>query len=510
MQKLGTTSSGSPELLVELQRQLDRPLRAQLEDGLRDAARSGRLAAGTRLPATRALAADLGVSRRLVVEAYAQLLAEGYLTARGGAGTYVAEAASAASAPPVASQRDSLSFDFFPGYPDLASFPRKPWLRALRETLATAPPSSLGYPDARGALQLRVALAEHLRRVRGVVAHPERIVVCSGTAQALVLIARALDGPHLAVEDPGLPPHRMILAAHGAQLSALPIDAQGAQVGALAQIAAHAGVLDGVLVTPAHQCPLGVAMAPARRAALLEWAAAGERFVIEDDYDAEYRYDRAPLAALQGLAPDRVIYLGTVSKTLAPALRLGWLVLPPQLVEPVAEQRNLADHGAPTLEQLALARLIESGAYDRHLRQARRRYHSRRDALIEAVHRHLPGARVSGLAAGLHVVLRLPSEVDSEALMRAAAERSVGVYPLALTYMRAPRRGDGLVLGYANLSEGAIESGIRALAAAVGEARDVREPARRPLRRGPGRDVGAGARAGPRARTSAARSPGTP
>src|SRR5207245_9625773 len=244
MQNMGTTSTGSPELLVELRRHLDRPLRAQLEDGLRDAARSGRLAAGARLPATRALAADLGVSRRLVVEAYAQLLAEGYLTARRGAGTYVSEAASAASAPPAAPEHDPLSFDFFPGYPDLASFPRRPWLRALRETLATAPPSTLGYPDARGSLELRVALAEHLRRVRGVVAHPERIVVCSGTAQALVLLARALDGPHLAVEDPGLPPHRMILAAHGARLSALPIDAQGAQVAALPQIASHAGAVD--------------------------------------------------------------------------------------------------------------------------------------------------------------------------------------------------------------------------------------------------------------------------
>jgi GntR family transcriptional regulator/MocR family aminotransferase len=508
VQKMGTTSAGSPELLVELRRQRERPLRAQLEDGLRDAARSGRLAAGTRLPATRVLAADLGVSRRLVVEAYAQLLAEGYLTARRGAGTYVSEAARAASAPPVASPRDSLRFDFFPGYPDLASFPRKPWLRALRETLATAAPSSLGYPDARGALELRVALAEHLRRVRGVVAHPERIVVCSGTAQALVLLARTLAGPHLAVEDPGLPPHRAILAAHGARLSALPIDAQGAQVAALEALAARAGRVDGVLVTPAHQCPLGVAMAPARRAALLEWAAAGNGIVIEDDYDAEYRYDRAPLAALQGLAPDRVIYLGTVSKTLAPALRLGWLVLPPQLVEPVAEQRNLADHGAPTLEQLALARLIASGAYDRHLRQARRRYRARRDALLDAVHRHLPGARVSGLAAGLHAVVRLARAVDNEALVRAAAARSVGVYPLAFAYLRAPRRGDGLVLGYANLSERAIEAGIRALAAALEEGAPVGEP-RRGLTRERRRGALAAAGAGRPARPSAARSPGS-
>ena len=476
MEKLGTTSAGSPELLIELDRRLERPLRGQLEDGLRDAARSGRLSAGTRVPATRALAADLGVSRRLVVDAYAQLLAEGYLTSRRGAGTYVSEAASAASAPAPAPQNEPLRFDFFPGYPDLASFPRRPWLRALRETLARAPASSLGYPDARGAPELRVALSEHLRRVRGVVADPQRIVVCSGTAQALVLLARALEGPHLAVEDPGLPPHRMILTAHDAQLSALPVDEEGAQIAELARIAARSGPIAGVLVTPAHQCPLGVALAPSRRAQLLEWAAAQGAFVIEDDYDAEYRYDRAPLAALQGLAPDQVIYMGTVSKTLAPALRLGWLVLPPALVELVVAQRYLADHGAPTLDQLALARLIDGGAYDRHLRQARRRYRARRDALVDAVARHLPGARVTGLAAGLHAIVRLPRPFDGVAFVRAAAARSVGVYPLAMGYMRPPVHGDGLVLGYANLSESMIERGVRILAEVLGELPHERAP----------------------------------
>jgi GntR family transcriptional regulator / MocR family aminotransferase len=472
MQQTGTTFAGNPELLVELRRQHKLPLRAQLEDGLREAARSGRLSGGARLPATRALAADLGVSRRLVVDAYAQLVAEGYLTARRGAGTYVSDAATAASAPAASVESGALGVDFFPGFPDLASFPRRPWLRAVRDTLATASAASLGYPDARGALELRCVLAEHLRRVRGVVADPQRIVVCSGTAQALVLLARALGQPHLAVEDPGLPPHRAILAAHGARLSALPVDAEGARVAELPRVAAQAGSLDGVLVTPAHQCPTGVALAPARRAALLEWAATGSGFVIEDDYDAEYRYDRAPLGALQGLAPDRIIYLGTVSKTLAPALRLGWLVLPPALVELVVEQRNLADHGAPTLEQLALARLMQSGAYDRHLRQARRHYRARRDALIDAVARYHPGARVTGIAAGLHAIVRLPHSFEVAALVRAAAARSVAVYPLALAYMLPEAYDDGLVLGYANLSESRIELGVRALAEALAELSD--------------------------------------
>jgi GntR family transcriptional regulator / MocR family aminotransferase len=456
------------ELLLELRRDDRRPLRAQLEDGLREAARSGRVSAGARLPATRVLASDLGVSRRLVVDAYAQLVAEGYLLARKGAGTYVADAAALPSLPADEPPPSTARYDFFPGYPDLSSFPRRQWLRATREVLASAPATSLGYPDARGAPELRRALAEHLRRVRGVVADPQTIIVCSGTAQGLVLLARALAGPHIAVEDPGLPPHRAILLAHGARLSALEVDEHGPRVEGLAALEARAGALDAVFVTPAHQSPTGVATAPARRAALLEWAARGGRYVIEDDYDAEYRYDRAPLAALQGLAPDRVIYMGTASKTLSPALRLGWLVLPPHLIDAFVQERNLSDHGAPTLEQLTLARLIESGSYDRYLRQARRRYRARRDALVQAIAQHLPGARVTGLAAGLHAIVRLERSFDAIALARAAHEQSVVVYPLSLSYLEPRAMGDSLVLGYANLSEQAIAEGISRLATALG------------------------------------------
>jgi GntR family transcriptional regulator/MocR family aminotransferase len=474
------TSSGS-ELLVELDRARSRPLRAQLEDGLREAVRSGRLAARARLPATRVLASDLAVSRRLVVDAYAQLLAEGYLVARPGGGTFVAEAAAASSPPGEEPAPSSPRFDFFPGYPDLASFPRRPWLRAMREVLTVAPHLSLGYPDPRGSLELREALAGHLRRVRGVVADPQTVVVCSGASQGLVLLARALGGPHLAIEDPGLPHHRAILAAHGARLSGLSVDAKGARVEELAAIEAEAGRLDAVFVTPAHQSPTGVALAPARRAALLEWAGASGGLVIEDDYDAEYRYDRAPLAALQGLAPDRVIYMGTVSKTLAPALRLGWLVLPPRLLDAVVEQKLLADHGCPTLDQLALARLLESGGYDRHLRQARRRYRARRDALVGAVERHMPGARVTGLAAGLHAIVQLAEPVDGLALLRAAQRRSVGIYLLGYAYMRPRTVHDGLVLGYASLSESAIAEGIGRLAQALEDCRQAAAGRSEPL-----------------------------
>jgi GntR family transcriptional regulator/MocR family aminotransferase len=454
---------------VELDRGGRVPLRAQLEEALREAVRSGRLPAGMRLPASRMLAGDLAVSRRLVVDAYAQLLAEGYLVARGGAGTFVAEGARAAPAPAAEQPGRTPAYDFFPGYPDLAGFPRRAWLRALRETLREAPDQALGYPDARGAPELRRALAAHLRRVRGVVTDPESIVVCAGAAQAFALLARALGGPRLAVEDPGLPPHRAILTAHGAVLHALSVDEQGARVGELDGLAAAEGGVEAVLVTPAHQSPSGVALAAGRRAELLAWAQRSGGLVIEDDYDAEYRYDRAPLGAIQGLAPDRVIYMGTVSKTLAPALRIGWLVLPAGLVRPVAEQRMLADHGGPTLDQLALARLIEGGGYDSHIRQARRRYRARRDALVRAVAEHLPDARVTGLAAGLHAIVRLAVPVDGLELAAAARRHSVGVYPLGYSYIDVQPVHDGLILGYANLAEPAIEEGIRRLARALEE-----------------------------------------
>jgi len=464
MPDAGTTvaAAGGPELLVELRRE-DGSLRAQVEDGLRDAVRRGRLAGGDRLPSSRALARDLGVSRRLVVDAYEQLLAEGYLAARRGAGTFVAEGTADAGAPAAgaAAQRPAaLAFDFFPGAPDLASFPRAAWLRATRDVLREAPDRAWRYPDVRGAAPLRRALAAHLRRVRGVAADPERLVVVGGATQGLALLGRTLAEAGeraIAVEDPSLPPHRLVLAAAGLEVLPVAVDGDGLRVDALQRSGARA-----VVVTPAHQFPLGMALAPPRRAALLGWARAGG-LVIEDDYDAEFRYDRAPLGALQGLAPERVAYLGSASKTLAPALRLGWLVLPAGLVEPVARHKALDDAGEPVLEQLVLARLLDSAAYDRHLRIARRRNRSRRDALAAALAAHLPGVRLEGLAAGLHVVARLERPLPAAALAAAAAERSVGVYPVAL----GDALSDRVALGYASLSEPAIDEGIRRLAGAL-------------------------------------------
>lgn len=453
-------TSYGPELLVRLR---DGRRRAQLEDRLRELIRDGTLAAGSRMPSSRALAGDLGVSRRLVVDAYAQLLAEGYLLARQGAGTYVAAAGALEREAPAPAPAHPLQFDFFPGAPDLSSFPRTLWLRATREVMRAVPDRAFAYPDARGVPELRAALAAYLRRVRGVAVEPDAIVVCAGATQGLALLARALVRQGVGsidVEDPGLPPHRGVLSFAGLDVRGVPVDDQGLDVGALSAPVA--------LATPAHQCPTGVALSPQRRGELVRWARDGG-LVIEDDYDAEFRYDRTPLGALQGLAPDRVVYLGTVSKTLAPGVRLGWLVLPPALVATVAEAKALDDLGCSAIDQLVLARLLESSAYDRHLRRARRRNRERRDALIAAIARELPGSSVSGVSAGLHALVHLPRAVELQGLLAAAAARSLGVYPLELHRIEPRASADALVMGYANLSEPAIAEGVRRLREALDE-----------------------------------------
>lgn len=457
----GTSGAGA-HLHLELDRERG-ALGRQVESGLRAAIRDGRLAAGAALPSTRALAHDLGVSRRLVVDAYAQLVAEGWLVARQGAGTTVAASARPGDAPAAAEPpAERLRYDFFPGTPDLAAFPRTAWLRALRTVLQGAPDASLQYPDPAGTPELRTALAAHLGRVRGVLAGPEDVAIVSGARQGLTLLGRVLAASgsrSVAVELPSLPQHADSLRAAGLDVVGVAVDADGIDVARLARSGA-----DAVVVTPAHQFPLGVALAPERRAALLAWAAAAPgRLVIEDDYDAEFRYDRRPVGALQARDPDRVAYLGSASKTLAPGLRLGWIVARDPLRGRLVREKALDDHGSPALDQLALARLLDSAAYDRHIRLARRRYRARRDALAAALAVEVPDARLEGLAAGLHVIARLPAPFAGDALIAAAAERGVGVYPLG------PPGGpaDALIMGYAGLPEPAIAEGVRLLGEAL-------------------------------------------
>jgi GntR family transcriptional regulator / MocR family aminotransferase len=458
----GTTSG--PELLVQLDRGSPEPLHRQLADALRAAIRAGRLTPGARMPSTRVLASDLGVSRRLVVDTYGQLIAEGFLVSKRGSGTRVARV----DIPAVQPQADidetpRYDVDFASGTPDLTGFPRDTWLRALRQGLSHASSDVFGYGAAQGIVSLRSALSEYLGRTRGVVADPDRIVLCSGVTQGIGLVAQLLrrrDGLPLAMEDPGFWVHRVVLQHHGIRPVPVRVDDSGIDVGALQQTGAGS-----VLTTPAHQSPTGVVLTAPRRAALLEWARAG-RFIIEDDYDAEYRYDRAPVGALQGLGPDRVIYLGSASKTLAPGLRIGWMILPSELVDTMKELKRLADYGNSVMDQIAFAQLLTSGGYDRHLRQMRRRYLSRRNTMLEALSRYLPQATVVGAAAGVHLTVKFPRGYPIEAMVRRAAEMRVRVEPLTSFYADETAAPPGLILGYANLAESQVIAGIQMLAKA--------------------------------------------
>jgi GntR family transcriptional regulator/MocR family aminotransferase len=452
-------------ILVELQRDAELPLHEQVERSIRGSIQAGHLAAGAALPSSRALAKELGISRGVVTEAYSQLAAEGYLLTRQGAPVRVARTVrSAGVRPPARSILPSFPYHFHPGLPDLAGFPRDRWLRSLRAAWRQAPIDAVGYPDPRGVPALRQALAGYLGRVRGAAAEPEQTLICTGFAQAFSLLCRWLAGrgvERVALEDPGWHPHRLIVEQAGLEVVPVPVDGDGIRVDALGATAVSA-----VVVTPAHQFPTGVVLSRERRAALIEWAEDGERLIVEDDFDAEYRYDGSSLGALQGLAPDRVAYIGSASKRLTPGMRLGWALLPSWLAWPLVQAKAVEDGGSEAVGQLALHDFIERGELDRHIRRMRLRYQQRREALLEALSRALPQARVGGGAAGLYELVELPPETDEAALLAAAAERGVGLDGLSLH--RFDHAGPpGLVLGFACLSEPAMEHGIRLLAEAL-------------------------------------------
>jgi GntR family transcriptional regulator/MocR family aminotransferase len=452
-----------PELLVTVNRDSEVGLRAQLEGQLRDAIRTSRLAAGERLPSSRGLSLALGLSRGLVQECYAQLQAEGYLTSRPGSATRVAETAvvhadDAPPKPPPVPRQPRVA-DFRAGVPDLGMAPREDWAWAIREVCRTAPNTAFDYGTPEGEPRLREVLGAYLRRVRATTG--DHLLICTGMAQALGLTLRALtpDITTLAFEDPGgaTTTTRQATAA-GMAAVPVPVDEDGLDVDALERSPARA-----VLVTPAHQWPTGVVLAGHRRQELIAWARRRDGYVIEDDYDAEFRYDRDPVGSLQGLAPDRVISLGTVSKSLAPTLRIGWILAPERLFPALVRAKQVADRASPGLDQLALATLIETGRYDRHLRRMRTEYATRRETLLTALAEHAPDVRVTGLAAGFHAVLHLPPGADENDVIAEARRRGVGLYGMAEMCRAAPQ-GPRLVLGFGNTPTRAVSAGVAAVA----------------------------------------------
>ena len=452
-------------VLVVLRRDTPIPLHRQIETSIRDAIRAGRLPRGSPLPPSRVLAADLGVSRGVVVEAYQQLVSEGYLASYAGGYTQVA----AGPAPTVAGLRLAREtpprIDLSYGRADVSSFPRAAWLRAIRGALASAPNDLFGYLAGSGVPQLRTAIAGYLNRVRGTMAQPDQIVISTGCAQGIALLVGVLassGATRLALEDPSSGDDALPAArTAGLEVTGIPVDRNGIRVDLLAASGA-----DAVVLTPSHQWPTGSVLSAERRAAVLRWAAGSGAVVIEDDYDSEYRYDRTPVGALQGMAPDRVVYAGSASKTLAPGLRLGWFVMPGHLAEPMAEAKIAADRGSPALEQLALADLIARGEFDRHLRRMRPVYRRRRDALLAAMSRRLPWLEPAGVSAGLHLVTWLPPGLDEATVVDAAARSGVGIEGVTPYRISHPGPG-GLIFGYATVNEQAIAEGVDILAGII-------------------------------------------
>ncbi len=461
---------GGPDLLVALDRAAG-PLGIQIQDQLRAAIRDGRLGAGERLPSTRRLAELLGVSRGTVVEVYEQLLAEGYVESAVGSGTRVAEVPArqerGATTAPASTRAVAVDFEY--GIPDLGSVPLTDWSWAVSEATRTLPTAELGDEDPAGLRHLRDVVTAYHRRVRSGCAVTADAVVVSGFRQglafALTTLARhGID--RIALEDPGPREHDVIARRAGLSAVPVPVDDDGLDVDRLRDTGARA-----VLLTPAHQCPTGVALGPARRRALIAWANDVDGVILEDDYDAEFRYDRQPVGSLQGLDPARVIALGSVSKTLAPAIRLGWVLAPPRFVADIVEEKRLSTRGAPGLDQEALALLMESGRFDRHLRRVREIYRARRDVLATEVTAAFGPDRLQGLAAGCHALLRLPDGTSEPAVVAAAADMGVrvnglGHYRFQPTESTPDPHPPALVLGFGNVSEHQIAHGIRTIAAA--------------------------------------------
>lgn len=450
------------DLHIDIEASSGKSLRSRVEHALREAVRDGRLTPGTRLPSTRALCGHLGVSRGVVVEAYAQLAAEGYLLTRRGGGTTVAQAVSREGSPtPASLEQTVFKHDMSPFRPALDRFPRAAWAKALTRVLSTVSDERLGYPDPAGVPELRCTLSAYLGRARGVRAEPDRLLITNGLRQGVALLWAALaeqGARRIAVEQPGWLGMREAAAAAGLELLPLEVDAEGVSVERLTDER-----VDAVALAPAHQYPTGAVLSAARRTALIAWAKEHDALIVEDDYDAEYRYDRHPIGSLQGLSPEHVVYGGSTSKTLAPAVRVGWMAMPERLVQPVTEIHRKRGGGPSPLLQFALADLIERGDIDRHLRRQRRAYKRQRDALLAGIESELPQVSVRGAAAGLYVVLDLPKHLDEQAVIAAARSRGIALEGLG---GGAP----ALVVGYANLTQAAVKPAVAALAASIEEA----------------------------------------
>jgi GntR family transcriptional regulator/MocR family aminotransferase len=455
------------ELLLHVDR--SRPsVSRQLEEQMRRAIQSGALAAGAQLPSTRVLAEDLRVSRGVIVRVYGQLAAEGYISLRQGATPTVrptvrfdANTASSSNGQP------RVVYNLRPHLPEMTTFPRRPWLRAVRESLEHARTADLTYGDEAGLWSLRVEVANYLSRARGVHARPERTLITAGSTHGVSLVSRVLARRGRTVMAFENPSHYILrsVASHGGQTAVgAAVDDRGIRPDTIE-------AADSVYVSPAHQFPTGVALSPERRTELIEWADAADALILEDDYDAEFRYDRAPVGALQGLAPERVIYVGSTGKTFAPGLRLGWAVLPQDLVDDVSQELLNSMLQVSGFDQLAFANFMHRGEFDRHLRRMRQVYRARRDVVVSLLAELLPEHPVRGIAAGLHIVLEMPSHEAAKSVRAAAGAAGIVVESLDQHAFADYAGPAGLLIGYGGLPEPTLEQAMKGLARIVREAR---------------------------------------
>jgi GntR family transcriptional regulator/MocR family aminotransferase len=466
-QKLGTNLGRVFTVNLDVEFRSRMPVQRQLEHALRVAIRSGQLPPEAPLPPSRVLAEQLGISRGVVVRAYAQLVAEAYLSARQGSGTRVARLPEPLVQPEPRRLEawSPLRYDLRPGQADFHAFPRSRWQAALVTAMRTLPDHRLSYEDHRGAPELRNTIAEYLARLRGVVVDPERVVISGGASHALSVIWRALYARgrrRVGIEDPSWRWQRLTVEHAGLEAVPIRVDCGGLVVSEVKE-----ADVDAVVTTPAHQYPTGVVMSPERRRALVTWARQRGALIVEDDYDVEYRFDREPLSALQGLAPDHVAFVGTVSKTLAPALRLGWVVPPSWLADDVEEQLLVTGVAPPTLDQVALASFISDAGLERHLRRMRNRYAGKRELLIQTLERRLPEAEISGISAGLHVLLRLPDDVDEQRAAAHARNRGVAVHELHRHCTTIAPRPGAFIIGFALPRGTELRRGAELIATAI-------------------------------------------
>ncbi|WP_152395980.1 MocR-like pyridoxine biosynthesis transcription factor PdxR [Paenibacillus guangzhouensis] len=462
---------------IEIDRSSGISLYRQIYDCYRRKILQGEMRSGEQLPSTRELAANLQVSRNIVIEAYEQLLAEGYIEGRHGSGTYVAEGAylegigGQAAPSPLSDaltgheQRDIIHFR--PGIPALDLFPRKLWGKLTEQIYNQAPHDAFGYGKPEGRHELRTAVTRYLRRTRGILCEPEQLLITTGATQALGLIAKLLlaSGSEVIVEDPLTHEIHTIFKMPGAELLPIPVDEQGL----LTQLLPHDRKPAFTYVTPSHQFPMGGVLPIQRRVQLIQFARATDSYIVEDDYDSEFRYDSAPISSLQGLDPERVIYIGTFSKIVSPALRIGYLILPPSLIERARDLKWLTDLHTPALEQLTLARFIEEGYLERHIAKMKKVYRKRRDFMVQTLQQRFgDNMRIMGSSTGLHLLAEFPGIEFTQDVLSKIEAYGVRVHPVEI---HAIRKGTGhehrILLGYGNVSEANIAEGIRRLAAAL-------------------------------------------